>query len=276
MGWAIATDGIRIHYQRHEPAAPSSRLPVVLVQGLGLSSRFWFDIPDALASDSTCPRLVIRLDNRGTGQSDKPAGLYRISRMADDVAAVLDACALERAIVVGISLGGMVAMQAAIRHPGRVAGLVLLATTPGLPHGRLPTPRALAALLYTPFIRRGTRVRWVDRILLPEHALDRAAELFARWPEAFRHDPILLPSFLSQLAAAAMHSTGFALRRVRCPAVVVAGEDDILIPPINARRIASRIPNAVLEVLPGVAHAIPALDQQVIQRALLTLEKMGA
>jgi len=274
MPFATAADGTRIHYELHEGLVPAHGDPVVLIQGLGLSSRFWFDIPRLLADDVDRPRKVITLDNRGTGTSDKPRGVYRMRRMADDVQAVLDACSVKRAVIVGISMGGMIAMHFAIHHPDHASGLVLLATTPGLPWGRLPTLHAIAALLYTPFVR-GRRVRWVDRILLPEHALDRAAQLFSRWPAAFRNDPIVPRVFFSQMLGAAAHSAGWKLGQVRCPTVVVAGADDIIFPPVNARRIARRIPNAVLEVLPGVAHAIPTLDEKVIHRALMTLEAMG-
>lgn len=275
MAFAVSPDGVRIHYELHQSARDTKLDPVILVQGLGLSSRFWFDIPRDISHDPQNPRTAVVLDNRGAGRSDRPSGFVGITRMADDVMAVLDACAINRAVVVGISMGGMIAMHAAVRHPGRVSGMVLLATTPGLPHGRLPTLRALAALLYVPFVKRGRRVRMVDRLLLPEHELDRAAQFFRRWPEAFRQDPISPQMFFTQLAGAAAHSVGFHLRRVQCPTVVVTGEEDILIPPSNARAIAKRIPRAHLEVLPRVAHAIPMQEPDIIQRMLLKLGTMA-
>jgi len=275
MAIAVAPDGVRIHYEIHESATHSTRDPVVLVQGLGLSSRFWFGIPRDIAHDPHSPRTAVVLDNRGTGRTDRPRGFVSITRMADDIMTVIDACGIERAVIVGISMGGMIAMHAAVRHPRRVSGLVLLATTPGLPHGRLPTLRALAALMYVPFVKRGRRVRMVDRLLLPEHELDRAAQFFKAWPEAFRYDPMSVPMFFTQLAGAATHSVGFHLRRVQCPTVVVTGEEDILIPPSNARAIAKRIPRSHLEILPRVAHAIPAQEPDIIQRMLVKLETMG-
>jgi len=274
MAHALAPDGVRIHYEIHSAGQDRSLAPVVLVQGLGLSSRFWFELPRDLANDPHRPRTTIVLDNCGTGRSDRPKGILRPSRMADDVVTVLDACGVEQAVVVGISMGGMIAMHAAVRHPGRVKGMVLMATSPGLPHGRMPTLHATAALLYTPFVRR-RRVRWVNRILLPEHELDRAAELLAAWPAVFRKDPISPRTFLAQLAGVATHSIGFRLGRVRCPTVVVAGEDDILVPPENARRIARRIPRSRLVLRPGVAHVIPVQEPRIVQESLAMLEEMG-
>src|SRR6478672_59781 len=95
--------GVRIHYS---VTGPRSGAPVVLLQGLGLSSRFWFDIPNLLAADG---RRVLAIDNRGTGKSDKPRRPWTMRAMADDVARVLDAEEIDAAYVVGISMGGMIA-----------------------------------------------------------------------------------------------------------------------------------------------------------------------
>jgi pimeloyl-ACP methyl ester carboxylesterase len=266
MPLAIARRGVRIHYenQGHGPA-------VVLVQGLGLSSRFWFDIPGRLAEHYR----VIALDNRGVGRSDRPHGPYSMGAMAEDVVAVLDHAKVERAVVVGISLGGMIAQHVAIRYPGRVRGLVLIATTPGLPYGTLPSFEVLAALVSLPFARPGSATVFA-RLLLPDKHLPRARELLSQWPAALSQDPVSPRTFLSQLTAAATHSTGRRLREIGCPTVVVAGAEDVLIPPHNSKVLARRIPHAVLEIIPDVGHAVPLLDEEVVERALDHLERMGA
>ena len=272
MPLVISADGARIHYRVIEPAVASTRPPVVLVQGLGLSSHFWFDIPRRLAAHAEAPRRVVVLDNRGTGDSDVPRGPYRMAAMADDVAAVIAAAGCEKVVVVGISMGGMIAQHVALRHPRKVAGLVLLATSPGLPHGRLPGPLALALLLSAPFARRPP---WVlERILLSSKHLPRARELLADWPRAFELNRVTGRGFVSQLAAAALHSTGARLPSLRCPAVVVTGSDDIVVPPENSRIMAGLIPGAILEILPDVGHGIPILDEAVVERALASLEKI--
>ncbi len=277
MPHARAGDGTRIHYEVHEGRATGERPTVVLVQGLGLSSRFWFDQPKLVSEDRDAPHRVVVLDNRGTGRSDRPRGPYRMARMADDVAEVIALTGSAPAIVVGISMGGMIAQRLAIRHPDKVRGLVLLATTPGLPAAVLPAPRTIATLLSAPLQRKGGGAsRRYNRLLLPEAELDRAHVHFARWPAALAHDPLRFSTFLAQFFAVMTHWTGDALRRIDCPAVVVHGAEDILVPPRNGERIARRIPNASLEILPAVAHAVPMLDSAVVQRSLRKLAEMGA
>jgi len=135
-----ASRGCRIHYR-----ALGEGPAVVLVQGLGLSSRFWFDVPESLATDPTRKRRVLAVDNRGTGLSERPRGVWSMATMADDLAAVLDDAGEKDAIVVGISMGGMIAQHFALRHPTRARGLVLFATTPGFLFGALPKAEHSAA-----------------------------------------------------------------------------------------------------------------------------------
>jgi len=270
MPFAEAETGIRIHYQVTDPKGLPQRT-VVLVQGLGLSSRFWFDLPARLAGDPEVGARVVSIDNRGTGRSDKPRGPYRMARLADDVVSVLDALRIESADVVGISLGGMIAQHVALRRPERVSGLVLLATSPGLPHARLASPRILATLVSLAFSPRGKPSSALPMLLLPPSHHHRIRELFAGWGEATREDALQIGPFFAQLAAASLHSTGFRLGKIRAPTVVVTGAEDVLIPPRNSEILARKISGAMLEVLPDVGHAIPMLDADVVARALLRL-----
>jgi pimeloyl-ACP methyl ester carboxylesterase len=274
MAFASGPGGARIYYEVRSETKDPAATTVVLVQGLGLSSRFWFDLPERLSRGAK-PRRVIVLDNRGVGRSDKPRGPYRMATLADDVAAVLDAAGAGKAIVVGISLGGMIAQHVALRHSDRVAGLVLLATTAGVPHARLPKARALATLLGLPIagrFRPQAQVgRALARLLLAEKDVPRARELLSQWPAAMRAEPMLPRSYFAQLAAVVTHSTGSRLRRITCPTVVVTGDEDILIPPSNSRMIAKLVPGAHLDVVRECGHAIPASDPECIERALARL-----
>src|SRR3984893_5630964 len=96
--------------------------------GLGMNATGWWRTVPVLAAAGL---RVLTFDNRGVGRSDRPPGPYSTALMADDAVAVLDAAAVQRAHVYGISLGGMIAQEIALRHPDRVVRLVLGATTPG-------------------------------------------------------------------------------------------------------------------------------------------------
>jgi 3-oxoadipate enol-lactonase len=265
MPFATGARGVRIHYE----ARGSGVRAAVLIQGLGLSSRFWFDVPDRLASGRDRWR-VLTPDHRGVGRSERPLGPYLMSTMADDVAAVLDHAGLDRAFVVGISLGGMVAQHVALRHPSRVAGLVLLATTAGVPYVRLPQPVVLARFLALPLsgqLRRDRIGPSFARLLLSRRDAPRADELLSGWPGALRAEPTSLRVFAAHFGAVLAHSPGPRLRQIACPTVLVAGDDDILLPPENSRILARLIPGAHLEVVPG-GHILPANDPECVRRSL--------
>jgi pimeloyl-ACP methyl ester carboxylesterase len=263
--------GARIHYTLHggrEDGAPA----VVLLQGLGLSSRFWFDVPEMLASDPQRPRRVIALDNRGTGKSDKPRRVWTMGTMADDVVAVLDDAGIDQAFIVGISMGGMIAQHCALRHPSRVRGLVLLATTAGFLMGALPEARALGRLLSLPFGGKKASQN-LARLLLPESKWHRAREIFKDWPNAMRDEPTSPTTFAAHLFAASTHLVGTRLHRIECPAIVVAGKHDKLIPLRNSEVLARRIRRAELEVIEDAGHAVFAEDRELVRRMVARLER---
>jgi 3-oxoadipate enol-lactonase len=268
---AIAlSKGTRIHYTVHGDRAAGCA--VVLLQGLGLSSRFWFDIPELLAADPGVPRLVLAIDNRGTGKSDKPRRLWTMATMADDVIAVLDDAGVSNAFIVGVSMGGMIAQHVALRHPSRVRGLVLLATTAGFLTGALPEAVALGRLLSLAL--GGPRAaKNLSRLLLPESKWNRAREIFRDWPKAMRDDPTVLPTFAAHLFAASTHLVAGRHGDIQCPAVVVAGSHDALIPLRNAQVLASKIPGAELEILEETGHAVFAEDRDLVRRMVLRLER---
>jgi pimeloyl-ACP methyl ester carboxylesterase len=254
----------RVHYREFGTRAPD-RPTVVLIQGLGLDGRFWFDQPRMLAEDPEQPWHVLVPDNRGVGQSDMPTRPWTMADMADDVAAVLDHAGVRKAVMVGISMGGMIAQQVALRHPERVSGLVLMATWPGLPYGRLPELDTLRVLLGSPMRKRG-HVESIAKLILPEHAHARAPELLSGWLDLLREQAPRAPAFFGQLGAVLSHSTGHRLDRIRVPTRVVTGDEDKLVVPFNSKVLSERIPGAALEVLPGVAHGVPLLDRDVVRR----------
>lgn len=270
--YAVSARGERIYYETFGHEGPA----VVMIMGIGVSGRFWLSIPRDVAENREHPYRVIVLDNRGTGRSDKPFTPWLMRHMADDVARVLDAANVERAEVVGISMGGMIAQHVALRHPDRVSGLVLLATMCGLPYAKLPPPWAIHTLIRG--FAGGLRTSEFMRLVYPESQLDRVRALIKQgiWRDVVRAESIDVRAFLYQLLAVASHSTGHRLGKITCPTVVVTGADDVLIPPENSRRIAKRIKGAVLEVIPDVGHDLMTLAPEAVLRSLERLRELRA
>ena len=152
---------------------------------------------------------------------------------------------------------------------------MLLATTPGLPHGRLPKLGALARLVSLPLFlpRGGSKV--LQKLLLAEHDLADARELMREWPEALREDRVPPAAFLGQFAAVMLHSTGFRLKKIEVPTVIVGAEHDVLLPASNSEKLAKLIRGARLEVI-RAGHGIPITHRDVVQKALARIREMEA
>jgi pimeloyl-ACP methyl ester carboxylesterase len=232
---------------------------------LVLDGRFWFEMPAQLASDPEIPWHVLVPDNRGVGQSDMPKRPWTMGDMADDVAAMLDAAGVRKAVIAGISMGGMIAQQLALRHPERVHGLVLMATWPGLPHGKLPGLRTIGDLFGSSLLRRG-EIESFARLILPDAELPNARTLLSGWLDLMREQPPTRRTFIGQFGAISTHSTGGRLEQIGVPVQIVTGDEDRLVPARNSEILAAKIPGSRLEILPGVAHAIPLLDRLVVHR----------
>ena len=194
---------------------------------------------------------LLQYDQRGLGQSAVPAGPYSMSDYADDAASLLDAAGWESCLVLGVSFGGMVAQELAIRHPGRVRRLVLACTSAGgaggasYPLHELVGMDAQAAL--------ETRLQLLD----------------TRWDAAWREEnpetvAMIAEGFqlggadggpgegpLLQLEARRHHDTSDRLGRIGCPTLVCAGRYDGLAPPANSEFLAARIPGAELALFDG-------------------------
>ena len=239
---AAAPSGVRIAWERRGTGES-----LLLVHGLGYARWGWEPVVDGLAE----AHEVVLFDNRGIGESDAPAGPYTVSDMAEDAVAVLDAAGLERAHVLGTSLGGMIALQLVLDHPERVDRLVLACTTPG---------GASAA----PMPERTVRLLGEAQALPAEVALRRFVEnAFAPDPDPAQIERILkhrISTAQAPAAWAAQASAGAAfdvwerLPEIRAQTLVLTGDQDAVVDPKNSELLAARIPAAQLEVFLGGGH----------------------
>ncbi|MFZ4718891.1 MAG: alpha/beta fold hydrolase [Ilumatobacteraceae bacterium] len=259
MPYARASDGIRLHY---EVLGRTSAPAVLMIQGLGADKHGWDMQRFALALHYR----VIALDNRGAGRSDKPFGQYTLEQMADDAIAVLDAVGVDRAHVVGASMGGAISQIVGLKYPERVISLTLACT----------------ACRNHPW-RRELLQGWATAAA--EQGMGAMAAEAARWvigPRSFRR---LLPAF-GWLGPLAMGRTAHAfvsqvraildvdesvsemLETVDIPTLVMVGNQDILTPRGDSEEIADRMPNAELVVISGAAHGFMVEHASTFNRVL--------
>jgi 3-oxoadipate enol-lactonase len=237
--------------------------PVLLVMGLGMNATGWWRTVPVLARS----HRVLAFDNRGMGRSGKPPGPYTMDELADDAVAVLDAAGEPAAHVYGISLGGMIAQHIALRHPDRVRGVVLGATTAG---GELVAAADPVTLAF--FFRRADmppdEAVWasVPYNYGPATRAHHAQRIGEDIAQRLRF-PVEPEPYKAQLAAAAGHDMSARLSEIRAPTLVVHGEQDRMVPVANGERLAARIPCARLKTYPGAGHLYttdePAADEDV-------------
>jgi pimeloyl-ACP methyl ester carboxylesterase len=265
-------NGIEIAYETlGDTAAPA----LLLIMGLGMPLTWWDD--DLCAEFVEQGFHVIRFDNRDTGRSTKITGgprpivlesvvgitrtaTYALEDMAADAAGLLRHLSVERAHVLGVSLGGMIGQTLALDRPECLLSLASLMSTTGSRRVGQPRPRAALALLKRP---PHDREGYVDHLVRtfgvvgsPGFERDEAG-LRARLSAGFDrgHDPSGVARQL--LAVAASGDRTRALRRVNVPTVVIHGHDDPLVPVRAGRATARAIPGARLVEIAGMGHDLP-------------------
>jgi pimeloyl-ACP methyl ester carboxylesterase len=210
-------------------------------------------------------------DNRGAGHSGIGRLPLRIEQMADDVAAVMTRAHNKPAVVVGISMGGMIAQHLALRHPHLVSGLHLISTTPGLRSGRMASPDTYQLLLKMFLRPKSTSLADARRLLAHESHTPRLPELFRRWDAVLAEQPTSGKAFLAQLSAAARHEVGGQIGQISMPVNIIAGNDDRLIPPTNSIALADRIPHARLMLVDQAGHLLPFEQPEALHLSLAEL-----
>lgn len=229
---------------------------LLLINGWTASGLVW---PEAWVEKLEQHYRVIRIDNRGTGFSRTAPAPFTITTMANDAADVLKACGIESATVLGLSMGGMISQELAMRHPSLVNRLILVATAPPLPAQLSSDPAPFLSALRGP--AKGQSIDeffgeiW-GAYMAPSFTAEHP-EVVAEIVEQVKARVTPKSKVIAQMRAIRSWSGSGRLRRLSMPTTVVHGTTDPLIPVGNGMRLARLIPDATYVELPGVGHLIP-------------------
>ena len=264
----VKANGINIYY---ETAGEGE--PLVLICGLNYSLWQWRRMIPGLADHYE----VIAFDNRGSGKTDKPPGPYNVFMLAADTVGLLDALDINRAIIVGHSMGGFVAQQMALSHPERVSKLVLASTNFGGPHHIPITPEAMAVLADRSGDQAELQRRGAAIACAPGFA-EAHPDIIEEWVAYRLTGPVLPEAYQAQMAvglALIAEDACFEhrLKNVKCPTVIFFGEHDRVVPPGNAALLAAKIPHSVVHILPDAGHMFPIEAPDAAVAALVKLLK---
>lgn len=241
-------NGINLYYEIHGEG-PN----LVLIEGLGYHSWMWYRQAPAFSRHFQ----TLIYDNRGVGRSDTPPGPYSHEQNADDLAALLDHLGWDRTHVLGVSMGGFIAQEFALRYPDRLDKLVLVVTGFGGKNMVPVTPEAVRAMLPDPEIRaeermrRGMRVAYGNQAWPDEHA--KEFERIIGWRLEYPQPP---EAATAQFMAGLSFDVESRLHEIHAPTLVITGSEDRVVPPRNAELLAQGIPGAKLDIIPDAGHLV--------------------
>ncbi len=245
-------NGVNLYYEKH-----GSGDPLGLISGLGYDHWQWHKMFPGLSKHFQ----VIVFDNRGAGESDKPAGPYTAQLLADDTAALLETLGHRQVCVMGHSMGGFVAQALALSRPDMVRKLILASTNFGGPRHIPVTQEALAVLTDTQSdpierLRKGigisTAPGWADA----------HADFVQAWLDYRAQHPIDPTGYNAQMGigmALMAEAACFEgkLKEVKAPTLILFGAHDKVVPPGNADLLAKEILNSTTHILPNAGHLFP-------------------
>ena len=241
---AVRVRGADLHYEVRGKGEP-----VVLCHGFLDNCSVWEGLAETIAGK----RTVVMYDQRGHGLSDKPRGGYSVRSLAQDLRGLILGLHLDRAAVVGHSLGGMIALTLALEYPDLVSQLVLVCTTARLVPQPQITGRIMAGMSYlvpyAMFAQKIMKLRFVDP---SEEAVDTGSDRVTRTPKHVAYD------------CGKGLLTGYDVRRsvsrVKAPTLILAGEKDRGAPVAMSRLLHREIKGSRLHIMPGCGH-LPMIEK---------------
>lgn len=250
----------------YSATGPTTAPPLLFINALGTDYRIWDDVAPAFGGRYR----IIRSDKRGHGLSDAPPGDYTIGLLATDVAGLLDYLGLSTAVLIGVSIGGMIALDFASRWPERVHGLVLCDTAARLGDAAFWQTRIDA-------VNAQGLAAMADSILgrwfAPDFRSRRPAD-YAGFRNLFLRNPI--HGYTAACAALRDADLSESVVNIMAPACVLCGAEDSATPPDLVRGLAEALPDGRFHLIEGAGHT-PSVEQPAATAATITafLDEIG-
>ncbi|MEW6400428.1 MAG: alpha/beta fold hydrolase [Chloroflexota bacterium] len=260
----IKANGIELYYETH-----GTGRPLVLISGIGYSWWQWHKMVPFLAEHFQ----VITFDNRGVGQSDKPAGPYTAQMLAADTVGLLKELGIEKAIIMGHSMGGFIAQAITLDFPQAAEKLILCSTNFGGPR-HVPVTEEAMKVLTDVSSDPLTRFKNGVAVSTAPGWVDKNPEMIQKWIEWRVANPIEPAPYQAQLAiglgllpeAAAFEDK---LHRINVPTLILFGEYDKVVPPANASLLAGKIADSKVTIFPDAGHFFPIEIPEAASRAVI-------
>jgi 3-oxoadipate enol-lactonase len=244
----------RLAYEEVSPPEPQGT--VLLLCGIGAKRQGWYRQLPVLGRRFRC----LAVDYRDVGDSDSASSPYTIRDLAGDVLALCDSLDIWRASLVGISMGGFIALEITLARREFVERLVLVVTSAGGPTHVSTSPEVMRALMPgDETLESGEGARRVCSLVAGPGFAERHPEAIDEFVDIARHRPMYVDAYLRQLEACRAHDVSGRLGEIDVPTLVIHGDADPLVPLPNGRFLAERIAGARLIIYEGVGH-IPEVE----------------
>ena len=250
----VTSNGITIHYKTEGnfEASNSSQPCLVFLNSLGTDFRIWDDVVSRFSEDYP----ILRYDKRGHGLSEAPPTPYSMTDHAEDLGGVLDYLNIENVVLIGVSVGGMIALELTRLNPTKIKALVLCDTGAKI----------------------GTETMWNDRVnTLRENGMAHLGDaIVSRFfaPSFAEEQPVAYQGYKNMLVRTNL--TGYtgtcealrdadlrtAVRTIEQPTLVLNGSEDMATPPSLGQELAEAMPNASFELIDGAAH-LPCIEKPI-------------
>ncbi len=248
----VKVNDITMNYEIH-----GEGFPAVIINGLGGTIENYIIEPRLLNAVSANHKTLI-FDNRGAGGTDISDRQYSMELLAQDTVGLMDSLGIEKAHIIGGSMGGMIALHVAIDYPERVGKLVIMTAFPGGPRTIRPEPE-LWEYITVPGKGNPGDLKTVNPFLLmfaPKTLAEMPQEVLDEIASAYFNVRQLDEGFARQQLAIRDMDCAERLKEIKAETLVISAKYDILVPPENGVLIAKEIPNSRFVLLENSAHAM--------------------